>query len=744
MPGNAVTPYRGTVLRVAVPSPLRQVFDYLPPRENTDPENLFPGIRLLVSFGRRKLVAVLVEVVHESSLPADKLKPALEVLDSSPVFHEKLFKTLLWAAGYYQHPLGEVLHTALPALLRSGEDTSDVYDYWEAGPEDPQLLQRAPRQKELLEFIRTGNKVRREQVKSAGFDPSLLKELERKELIRRGQARENAMPAFTPAPAERAWTLQLNSEQQRAVDSIRGLGPKPIPVLLDGVTGSGKTEDYMRLIHDKLAQGKQCLVLVPEIGLTPQTISRFRENFDCPVVALHSNLSDRERLLGWKQAQSGHAGIVIGTRSAIFTPMANPGMIILDEEHDPSFKQQEGFRYSARDLAVYRAREEKLPLVLGSATPSLESLHNSNNGKFVRIELRQRAGKSSPAIMQLVDVAEQVLSEGIAENVQQDMQRHLAEGNQVLVFINRRGFAPVLSCQVCTWQSECDNCVAQMTVHRSPPRLRCHHCDAVQPIPAICPVCKSTDLTTFGQGTQKLEQFLSKRFPGIPLFRVDRDTTRGKDSFNRMAQKLKNTRPAILLGTQMLAKGHHFPGITLVVVVDADHGLFSADFRGQEQMSQTLIQVAGRAGRAERKGEVMIQTRHATHPSLHKLVDDGYGAFADYLLDERRESSMPPFTCLAVFRCEAQSMQQALNFLATVKKSGITIRDTRPYEVAIHGPLPAPMERRAGRFRTQLQIKCGTRGELQDFLKLLILEIDKLKHPRSLRWSVDVDPIDLI
>ncbi|MEQ8955257.1 MAG: primosomal protein N', partial [Gammaproteobacteria bacterium] len=617
---------------------------------------------------------------------------------------------------------------------------------WEATTEaNPGTsLQRAPRQRALLELLRSKQRLRVEEIVAAGFDASLLRELKKKGLVQQGQAREQPGSKFAPVPERRHWPLQLNPEQQAALERMAALGPTPPPVLLDGVTGSGKTEVYMRLIHQQLSLGRQCLVLVPEIGLTPQTIDRFRNNFDCLVAVLHSGLSDRERLLAWQQAREGQAGIIIGTRSAIFTPLASPGLIVIDEEHDSSFKQQDGFRYSARDLAAFRARAESIPLVLGSATPSLESLHNCRSGKFVRIQLLERAGNSSPAAMLLVDVANQVLSEGISESVQEDMQRHLHNGNQEQVFSNRRGFPPVLSCQVCTWQSECENCVAQMTVHRSPPQLRCHHCDALRPIPEFCPVCKAAELTTFGLGTQKVQQFLEQRFPGVPLFRVDRDTTRGKDSFLRLAEQLKNTRPAILLGTQMLAKGHHFPAITQVVVIDADHGLFSADFRGQEQMSQTLIQVAGRAGRAEHLGEVMVQTRHASHPSLKKLVEEGYPAFADYLLTERRASTMPPYAYLAVFRAEAQAMKQALGFLGKVKQLSQQICGARPYEIDLHGPLPAPMERRAGRYRAQLQCKSESRAQLQDFLQSLVATVEAINPTRSLRWSVDVDPIDLI
>jgi primosomal protein N' (replication factor Y) (superfamily II helicase) len=673
------------IARVAVPSPLRRTFDYLlPPSLAAEHGVLEPGIRLRVPFGSRELTAVLLELDTRSDLPQNKLRPVIEILDLAPVIPAHLLKLWCWAARYYQHPIGDALHTLLPTGLRgSGQAVSKR---------------------------RTKDKL---QTSSAH-------------------------------PAESAHSL--NPEQEQACLRIREAFGSYQGFLLDGVTGSGKTEVYLQSIAEVLARGEQALVLVPEISLTPQTVARFRQRFEQPIAILHSGLTARQRLNAWLAAANGEAGIIIGTRSAVFTPMQRPGLIVVDEEHDGSFKQQDGFRYSARDLAVIRAATENIPVVLGSATPSLESLQNALSGRYQHLQLKQRAGESSLPTFQLIDTTRTRLEQGFSETVLLCMQQHLQAGRQVLVFINRRGFAPVLQCNDCGWTAECKYCDARLTLHRTPPHLCCHHCERKQPVFDACPSCHGKYLMAMGTGTERSESFLQARFPGIAVWRVDRDTTRRKDELDRVLANVQTGEPCILVGTQMLAKGHHFPGVTMVVVLDADNGLFSADFRGQEFMAQLLMQVAGRAGRAEIAGEVLVQTRHATHENLQLLITHGYHALAEQLLSERRQTSMPPVTSMATLRAEAVSADAPQEFLLQARDmiDEYCRQNGWQQRIILNGPLPAPMEKRANRFRHQLHIRAWQRQDIQQLLGEICLRLEQLPTQRSVRWSVDVDPLDMI
>tara|TARA_R110002073_G_scaffold185130_1_gene343653 strand:- start:162 stop:2393 length:2232 start_codon:yes stop_codon:yes gene_type:complete len=735
--------YRGTVLQVAVPSPLRRVFDYLP---LTD-KHALPGTRVKVSFGRQQLIGIVIAVADKSTLDEKKLKPIIAVLDNEPLLNGPLFQLLVWAAGYYQHPIGEVFAAALPAKLRNGMPLRESTTIWTSAArtgDEERVLGRAEKQRALLDFIRSERKVTDAQLRLAGFSKQLLRQLVQKNLVEEGASESTPTPCFEPAPLEDKFDFTLNEDQLAAVTAINGALGAYQCFLLDGITGSGKTEVYMRVMQEQLSKGLQCLVLVPEIGLTPQTISRFQQRFHCRVVSLHSGLNETERLNAWRLARDGAAGIVIGTRSAIFTPLANPGLIIIDEEHDSSFKQQDGFRYSARDLAVIRAREEKICIVLGSATPSLESLHNARSKKFAHLKLTQRTGVDQSSAMEIIDVANEVLQEGFSEQLLYRIRKHIGQRNQVLVFINRRGFAPILNCQTCGWICECENCIAQFTVHASPPSIRCHHCGSAAALPRFCPQCKSKDLNTIGIGTQRIETFLQKLFPDTPVIRIDRDSTRRKNSLEKMLDEINKGEPCILLGTQMLAKGHHFPNITLVAILDADSGLFSADFRGQEHMGQTIVQVAGRAGRADRPGEVLIQSRHGSHETLQCLASDSYSQFSDLQMLERSNAQLPPFSHLCLLRAEASEMRPALRVLEQLGQSCKEFCKQHHLPVEQLGPLPAPMEKRAGKYRVQLLLKAGKRGNLQGLLSQLCRDLELMKIPRSVRFSIDVDPQDLI
>ncbi len=744
MPNNVRPNYQGTVLQIAVPSPLRRVFDYLPLAD----EKTLPGMRVRVSFGRQQLTGIVVAIASSSTLAKARLKPILATLDTEPILSDSVFQLLNWAAGYYQHPLGEVFATALPGKLRAGNSLKQCVQLWSCknsvSEEQRLQLKRAVKQKALLDFIQSEKEVTTAQCRQAGFSTQLLKHLSEKNLVQHRPGHENNGSPFQALAKEVNFELELNSDQHQAVTAITRALSDYSCFLLDGITGSGKTEVYMRVMQEQLSKGLQCLVLVPEIGLTPQTVSRFRERFDCPVVSLHSGLNETERLTAWTQARDGSAGIVIGTRSAIFTPLAKPGLIIVDEEHDSSFKQQDGFRYSARDLAVSRAREEKVCIVLGSATPSLESLHNAHKGKFSHLKLTQRTGIEQTTSMEVIDISRLALNEGFSEQLLYRIEKSIKQKNQVLVFINRRGFAPILNCQNCGWICECENCVAQFTVHAKPASIRCHHCGTTAALPRHCPNCKSRQLTTLGIGTQRIESFLKKKFPGTAVIRIDRDSTRRKNSLSEMLQLVQKGNPCILLGTQMLAKGHHFPNITLVAILEADAGLFSADFRGQEHMGQTIIQVAGRAGRAERAGEVLIQSRHSSHGTLQSLSTVSYAEFSKQQLQERLNAKMPPFTHLCLLRAEAPEMSSALGLLDKIAQLSDRVCSQNALAVEKLGPMPAPMEKRAGKFRVQLLLKSEKRGTLQALLSQLCAALETMKYPGSLRFSIDVDPQDLI
>lgn len=730
------------VLRVAVPLPLRQSFDYLPPA-GANLTGFRPGCRIMAPFGRRKLVGFLLETADRSRISRDQLKSAAAVIDSQPLFSRDLFELLRWSADYYHHPIGEVLATAVPALLRQGKPLYEETTLWSATGDPATLSGRARRQRQLLEFIVERDHVSRNDLTDAGFSSALLRQLLDKGLVRERTQSAPASPPFTPLRPGSHDRPVPNEEQTAVIETFRDAGSGFRSALVNGVTGSGKTEVYMRLMEDELAAGRQCLVLVPEIGLTPQTIDRFRQRFALPLAVFHSGLNDSERLQAWRAALEGSAAILIGTRSAVFTPMARPGLIVVDEEHDASFKQQEGFRYSARDLAVMRAQKENIGVVLGSATPSLESFHNAETGRFLRLELPHRAGQSAPARLRTLDIANEHIPGGLSELALTKIAQHLEAGNQTLVFINRRGFAPILHCLLCGWMAQCENCSAYMTVHAQPPCQRCHHCDLTQPVPNHCPVCRQNELSTSGFGTQQLEAFLQREFPATPVLRVDRDSTRGKHKFRQLLAEVDRGKPAILIGTQMLAKGHHFPGITLAVIVNADGGLFSPDFRGQEQMAQVIVQVAGRAGRGSgRPGEVLVQTRHGDHRTLDKIVNSTYSEFAGHILDERRAAGMPPFSHLCLVRAESANREAALSFLRRARR-GIEALG-REQRVHFTGPLPAPMEKRQSRFRMHLLLRCRNRPGLHTVLDTLATQLDALPAPGDLRWHIDVDPIDLL
>ncbi|MHB1948697.1 MAG: primosomal protein N' [Gammaproteobacteria bacterium] len=725
-------------LRIAVPVPVRQLFDYLPP-SLCNLTNLSPGMRVRVPFQKKTIVGIYIGQTQEPDFAWEKLKPAIEILDSESIIPSDIWQLCLWAADYYQYPLGEVLIGALPVLLRQGKPAKlNKEAYWqltEQGASVPiDSLKRAPRQVALLHLLAQHPEgLTAKELRAHEIPKTIISSVAKKGwIIARSEL-------FTPNQHTAQQPLDLNASQQEAVKTIRHAANTFQVMLLDGITGSGKTEVYLQAMTDFLNQQKQVLVLVPEIGLTPQTIQRFRERFAVAVVGLHSGLSEKERLNAWLAAKSGAAKIIIGTRSAIFTPFADLGLIIVDEEHDLSFKQQDSFRYHARDLAIMRAHFNKIPIVLGSATPSLETLHKVQQGRYQHLQLPQRAGVAQLPEIRILDICKAPLEQGISPQLFAEITIHLNQGDQVMLFLNRRGFAPILMCHACGWMAKCKRCDMRMTYHQQPERLHCHHCDSRRGVFKRCESCGEKELNAIGLGTERLEDALSKHFPQVSIARIDRDNTQRKGSLEDLLEKIQCGEHRILIGTQMLAKGHHFPNVTLVAIIDADGGFFSTDFRALERMGQLLLQVSGRAGRAEKPGKVIIQTHHPDHPLLHQLLRQSYHHFALTLLKEREQAQLPPYFFFALFRAEAYDLDHAFTFLQQIKNA----KDISGKSVRMLGPIPAPMPRRAGRHRVQLLIQAAHRPVLQNFLKNLLPEIDKIPSKHRVHWSLDVDPLEM-
>ena len=722
------------VLRLALPLPLPRLFDYRPPAGlAADPALV--GARARVPFGARELVGVIAEVGPPAP-DAPEAREALAILDPAPLLEGELLASLRWAARYYHAPLGEVLATALPAPLRQGDPLPDTHAWaWRLtaeGEAGRAGLRPGSRPRLLAERLAAAGALDEDALDAALEDwrPAA------RALAKRGLAERLAVPPIARVPAPDGGPA-LNAEQAAAIAAIEAGHDRFHPVLLEGVTGSGKTEVYLAAIAACLARGRQALVLVPEIGLTPQTLRRFRARLGVPVHALHSGLADGERARTWAAFARGEARVLVGTRSAVFTPLPEAGLIVVDEEHDGSYKQQDGLRYSARDLALVRGQALGVPVLLGSATPALETLHKAQAGRFAHLRLARRAGEARAPAVRVVDVRKRPLEHGLSAPLLEAVAACVARGEQALVFRNRRGYAPVLLCHDCGWSAQCARCDAPMTVHARGGRLVCHHCGARASAPPACPDCGSLALMPQGAGTERLEDALAERFPGTTLLRVDSESTRRRDGLERLLATLGDG-AGILVGTQMLAKGHDLPRLTLVAVVGVDEGLFSSDFRAPERLAQLLIQVAGRAGRAERPGEVLLQTHHPEHPLLTTLLQGGYPAFAALELAQREAAGFPPFAHLALLRAEAQDEGAWRAFLGAA-------RALLPAEPAlrVHGPLAAPMPRRAGRARGQLLLASAQRPHLQARLGDWVPRLHALPEARKVRWSLDVDPLDL-
>ncbi len=723
-------------LRIALNGPFYHHFDYLPPQKE-EGNVCRVGCRVLVPFGRTHKIGVVVAQVADTSVQVAKLRRVVHCLDAAPLLSEADLDYLDWVARYYQHPPGEVVLAALPARLRKRREALTLTQTWcrlLLAPEEAlAAVSRAPQQQRLLDQVLSapGQRLCLAELSVSGAQVVLQR------LVQKGVVcLESEMP--TPAqPVCRAADYPPNAEQQAAIQAVQAQFGQFAVFLLEGVTGSGKTEVYLQLAQQVLTRQQSVLLLVPEIALTPQLQQRFTERFTTGVSVLHSGLNDTERERAWHQVRLGLMPFVVGTRSCVFYPIPRLGLVIVDEEHEPAYKQQDGLRYSARDMAVIRAQRVACPVVLGSATPALESVHNVACRGYQRLRLQQRAGEALPPDLQLLDIRDQPLSAGLSVPLLSALQATLAAGEQAMIFINRRGYAPVLTCYSCEWISECAQCDAYQTVHRAQNVLRCHHCGAQQPLPRQCPACAAYDLHPLGQGTEKVGDFLRDQFPDVPLLRIDRDATSHKHSLQELLDQVHTAAAAILVGTQMLAKGHHFPRVTLVGVLDADGGLYSADFRGSERMAQLLMQVAGRAGRGERPGRVLIQTRHPDHPIWQTLLHQGYPAFAQAALAERQAAGYPPYTHQILIRAEATQPEPPERFLQQVA-AWVQQQSTT---VTCWGPVPASMARRVGKYRVHLLLQSAQRQQVQALARILRDYVQAQSIPRGVSWSLDVDPV---
>ncbi len=731
-------PRTPSIARIALDVPIDTLFDYA-----CGTPSPAPGSLVEVPFGRRRAVGVVVECQERSEVAADRVKPVERVLEVAPLPAQTL-ALARFCADYYRYPLGPTLATILPTMLRRPGRGSRprLWGYRLTALGRSQSAAAVPARaagaRRLLALLTTHELVDTVQARLVYRDATrLLKQWLDQGWVTREPIDPSA-PTQGVSPAPPLPVAPLTPEQEEVVRSIDLRTPGYRASLLQGVTGSGKTEVYQALIAEAAAAGGQTLLLVPEINLTPQLEARFAARLpELGIVSLHSGLAEGERLRRWERARAGAADIVLGTRLAVFTPLPRLALVVVDEEHDPSFKQQEGLRYHARDMAIYLARQHQVPIVLGSATPSLESYANALAGRYGHLHLRARPRAAAP-LVRTVDVRGMPLEQGLSSELLSAIDARLGRGEQSLVFINRRGYAPVLFCSACGWMAECGRCAARLTLHLKAQRLRCHYCGHQERIASRCPSCGNQDLHGVGQGTQRVEEALVARFPAARVLRVDSDSTRRRGAFADMRERIHAGAVDLLVGTQMLGKGHDFPRLTLVGVVGADHGLFSSDFRATERLFQQLMQVAGRAGRAELAGEVVVQTEFPTHPLYAALADQDFDRFARLLLAERRHAEFPPYAYQALLRAQAHDQRDVDQFLA------IAARDAHAHAdgVEVYDPVPAPVARIAGHWRGQLLVQARSRPALKRFLAAWHPLLTRRKAPR-VRWFLDVDPVEL-
>ncbi|MGX5175333.1 primosomal protein N' [Aliikangiella sp. IMCC44653] len=737
------------IVSVAINVPLRRTFDY---RFDTKPAHEPEvGMRVKVPFGSHTKIGLISEVhpiadylAKNPEANLNKLKPVALILDEAPLVSPKLIRLYEWMVGYYHAPQGEIWQTLLPTALLKGSPTQYVRSSrWlisELGREvlqKNQLAKNAVKQKLILQrLFENPAGILHDRLREFELDYSGLKKLAGKNWVVRSFQKDSSSKAITKSQGME--NIHLNSEQQFAIDEVSASLNQYQTFLLFGVTASGKTEVYLRLIEKVIEQDRQALVLVPEIGLTPQTLRRFQNRFAVEIVLMHSGMSEQQRLQSWLKARSGDAKIIIGTRSALFVPLHRPGIIIIDEEHDLSFRQQQGFRYSARDVAMVRGHLEKVPVLLGSASPSLESLMNVEKKKITQLNLRQKAQATAELSYQVIDLKKQIINNGLSQELVKKIKQHLSAKGQILLFLNRRGYAPVLLCHECGWSSSCTRCDTHFTYHHKNHFLQCHHCGSSKRAPRQCPECQCEQMIPVGLGTERLQETVAALFPDAKLARIDRDTTRKKAAMQEFVTSVKAGEVDILIGTQMLAKGHHFPDVTLVALIDMDGALYSADYRAPEYAAQLITQVSGRAGRAQRQGEVIIQTHLAEHPMLAQVIHQGYAAFANSALQERIEAEYPPYAFSAMFQAESPHPEPVNQFLQDVR---LILDRYTDLKVELLGPAPSLYMKKAGKYRYQLFLQTLSRNDLHRLLDLTLPDIEKLKSANKVRWRLEIDPV---
>ena len=727
---------------VAVPIPLRRLFEYKLP--NNYPIDVQPGMRVDVPFSGRTKIGVIVKVCQTSEYDHKKVKSINRILDENPLVNQRLIKLADWMKNYYHAPPGEVWQTILPTALMKGQPCKiKRVSFWNITSDGFQAIEKnliplnAVKQKQAIQLLSENSSgVAHHSLSNYGLSLTTLKTLAGKGWIQRdyhsSKTHEKTLAVNLPK------NISLNSEQSAAINRICDKLNEFHTWLLFGVTASGKTEVYLRVIEQIVKQGKQALILVPEIGLTPQTVSRFQQRFNAHIETLHSGMTEQQRLQTWLKTRSGEAKIIIGTRSALFVPLKNPGIIIIDEEHDSSFKQQQGLRYSARDIAMVRGSIENIPVLLGSASPSIESLMNVKKNKISKLYLTQKAMTTKPLSYKVIDLKKQPMKHALSFALIDAINHHVKNQGQVLLFLNRRGYSPVLLCHNCGWSSQCKRCDTHFTYHNKNEHLQCHHCGSNRRAPKKCPECFTDEMVPIGLGTERLEESIKILFPNARVRRIDRDTTRKKSAMKDFVNEIKAGEVDILIGTQMLAKGHHFPDVSLVGLVDMDGALYSSDFRAPEYAAQLITQVSGRAGRAEKAGEILIQTHHADHPMLQQLIHSGYETFASSAINERINAQLPPHTFNALFQAEATYLGHAKFFLQEVKQ---ILKDLNSTSVELLGPVPAFYTKKAGKFRYQLYIESTSRLNLHQLLDACLQSVENLKSASRVRWRMEVDPV---
>ena len=727
---------------VAVPIPLRRIFEYKLTKDY--PIDVHPGMRVEVPFSGRSKIGIVVKVCQASEYDAKKIKPINRILDQAPIINQSILKLVDWMKNYYHAPPGEVWQTVLPTALTKGQPCQiKRMSFWNITDDGSKVVKEnliasnAIKQKQAMQILTENSAgVAHDSLSNYGLSLTTLKTLAGKGWVKRDylSAKTDEKNLTVNIPKN----ITLNCEQNDAINNVCKKLNEFHTWLLFGVTASGKTEVYLRVIEQVVKQGKQALILVPEIGLTPQTLNRFQQRFNTHIETLHSGMTEQQRLQTWLKARSGAAKIIIGTRSALFVPLKNPGIIIIDEEHDSSFKQQQGLRYSARDIAMVRGSIENIPVLLGSASPSIESLMNVKKNKISKLYLTQKAMTAKPLSYKVIDLKNQPMKQGLSFALIEAIKHHLNKKGQILLFLNRRGYSPVLLCHNCGWSSQCKRCDTHFTYHNQNQHLQCHHCGSNRRAPKKCPDCLTDEMIPVGLGTERLEESIRTLFPNAKVRRIDRDTTRKKSAMKDFVSEIKSGEVDILIGTQMLAKGHHFPEVSLVGLVDMDGALYSSDFRAPEYAAQLITQVSGRAGRAEKAGEVLIQTHHADHQMLQQLIHSGYETFATTAINERISAQLPPHTFNALFQAEATYLGHAKTFLHEVKE---ILKEYNSTSVELLGPVPAFYTKKAGKFRYQLYLESSSRLNLHQLLDASLQSVENLKSASRVRWRMEVDPV---